>query len=245
MSSKVWQRAGLGGHIPTPAVPTWSCGLAAAVSVTGIPFPSALSITSRCAERARCSSAPLLMSHGRLAPPHLSQAAASCGDAFAFGCFPGFHKQFSLLFLQADRQQTLCCSIFTRSSPHQGRGDKLVPPKMLSAGSQRLEKLLRELQWGGGGRICGAGGWRGLGWLVLPGLGDCTAHGYRQPVPPPLRAQRRLLPVPAPCEHADAFRYNSVCSFFFRLRAGNAPPGACLLLKCVLGNIGEKRNPAL
>lgn len=99
----------------------------------------------------------------------------------------------------------------------------------------------------GGGEGC-----HGLGWLVLPGLGDCTAHKYQPPILPFPLIPARLLPMPL-CRagHAsalrawlDAFRYTTVCSSFFRLQAGNAPPGACLLLNCVLENIREKRNPS-
>ena len=109
------------------------------------------------------------------------------------------------------------------------------------------------LRGGGGERIYGAQrGCHGLGWLVLPGLGDCMAHGYQPPTLPLPLVPARLFPVPlcrAGCASTlrawlDAFRYTTVCSSFFRPQAGNAPPDACLLLNCVLENIREKKKPS-
>lgn len=46
--------------------------------------------------------------------------------------------------------------------------------------------------------------------------------------------------------HLNAFHYSTVYSFFFRLQAGNALPGACLPSNCVLENSKrEKETPAL
>lgn len=64
----------------------------------------------------------------------------------------------------------------------------------------------------------------------------------------------RVLPLPlsrsgcvgALQAHLNAFHYSTVYSFFFGLQAGNALPGACLPLNCVLENSkGEKETPAL